>query len=223
MESRRTNPRLSNFMNISVIGRSKIRIKFSNPKLLVKTMQKPVDHHRGEYNNNKNKKKKSARKVSSVFTNPFTKHKSPEKSSSSKPNGTSKLRLPKARLPLLSFLTRKKSLKKLMKSETDATGVDGVGKQESSGQLVPAPNSKLILTNPRKWSVARSIIRRACNMKTRGGEYGEDSKQADSRKASEDELCKKRILMGGKCRPLSSSGTLHYDQNGILLTDDVLP
>lgn len=184
-------------------------------------MQKRVDHHRGDYNNNKNKKK-SARKVSSVFTNPFAKHKSPEKSSSSKSNGASKLRLPKARLPLLSFLTRKKSLKKLMKRETDTAGVDGVGKQESSGQLVPVPDSKLILTDPRKWRVARSIIRRACNMKTRGEEYGEDSKQEDGRKASEDELCKKRILMGGKCKPLSISGTLHYDRNGILSTDDVL-
>lgn len=182
MESRRTNPQLSNFINIGMIRRSKIRIK-----LLVKTMQKRVDHHRGDYNNNKIKKK-SARKVSSVFTNPFAKHKSPEKSSSSKSNGASKLRLPKARLPLLSFLTRKKNLKKLMKRETDTDGVDGVGKQESSGQLVPAPDSKLILTNPRKWRLARSIIRRACNMKTRGEEYGEDSKQEDGRKASEDEL-----------------------------------
>uniref|UniRef100_A0A3Q7ENT3 Uncharacterized protein n=1 Tax=Solanum lycopersicum TaxID=4081 RepID=A0A3Q7ENT3_SOLLC len=33
------------------------------------------------------------------------------------------------------------------------------------------------------------------------------------------ELCKKRILMGGKCRPLSASGSLHYDQNGILLPE----
>ncbi|XP_060219299.1 uncharacterized protein LOC132646003 [Lycium barbarum] len=33
------------------------------------------------------------------------------------------------------------------------------------------------------------------------------------------ELCKKRILMGGKCRPLSASGSLHYDRNGILLPE----
>ncbi|PON67016.1 hypothetical protein PanWU01x14_105980 [Parasponia andersonii] len=33
------------------------------------------------------------------------------------------------------------------------------------------------------------------------------------------ELCKKRILMGGKCKPLNISGTLQYDQNGILRPD----
>ncbi|XP_050225302.1 uncharacterized protein LOC126674823 [Mercurialis annua] len=33
------------------------------------------------------------------------------------------------------------------------------------------------------------------------------------------ELCKKRILMGGKCRPLSHSGTLEYDGDGFLLPD----
>lgn len=33
------------------------------------------------------------------------------------------------------------------------------------------------------------------------------------------ELCKKRILMGGKCRPLGASGSLHYDQNGMLLPE----
>ncbi|KAK6159855.1 hypothetical protein DH2020_003236 [Rehmannia glutinosa] len=36
----------------------------------------------------------------------------------------------------------------------------------------------------------------------------------------EMELCKKRILMGGKCRPLNPSGVLHYDKQGILLPED---
>ncbi|KAI3445381.1 hypothetical protein Pfo_002046 [Paulownia fortunei] len=36
------------------------------------------------------------------------------------------------------------------------------------------------------------------------------------------ELCKKRILMGEKCRPLNLSGVLHYDKEGIFLPD-VLP
>lgn len=34
-----------------------------------------------------------------------------------------------------------------------------------------------------------------------------------------EELCKKRILMGEKCRPLNFSGILKYDQNGILLPE----
>ena len=33
------------------------------------------------------------------------------------------------------------------------------------------------------------------------------------------ELCKKKILMGEKCRPLS--GSLRYDQNGILVPQDL--
>ncbi|KAL7120060.1 hypothetical protein ACP275_02G099700 [Erythranthe tilingii] len=35
------------------------------------------------------------------------------------------------------------------------------------------------------------------------------------------ELCKKRILMGEKCRPLNRSGALHYDEHGILLPEDL--
>ncbi|PIN08834.1 hypothetical protein CDL12_18591 [Handroanthus impetiginosus] len=37
------------------------------------------------------------------------------------------------------------------------------------------------------------------------------------------ELCKKRILMGERCRPLNISGALHYDKEGILLPEDFLP
>ncbi|XP_012837651.1 PREDICTED: uncharacterized protein LOC105958189 [Erythranthe guttata] len=35
------------------------------------------------------------------------------------------------------------------------------------------------------------------------------------------ELCKKRILMGEKCRPLNRSGALHYDEHGVLLPEDL--
>ncbi|KAL2469120.1 uncharacterized protein Fot_50696 [Forsythia ovata] len=38
---------------------------------------------------------------------------------------------------------------------------------------------------------------------------------------SEVELCKKRILMGEKCRPLNMSGALHYDTDGVLLPEEV--
>nr|XP_043618833.1 uncharacterized protein LOC122590719 [Erigeron canadensis] len=34
-----------------------------------------------------------------------------------------------------------------------------------------------------------------------------------------DELCKKRIMMGNKCRPLNVSGSLHYDKNGVLVPE----
>ncbi|XWS30323.1 hypothetical protein CRYUN_Cryun24cG0107200 [Craigia yunnanensis] len=38
-------------------------------------------------------------------------------------------------------------------------------------------------------------------------------------KSEKQELCKKRILMGGKCRPLNHSGIIHYDENGVLLPE----
>lgn len=38
----------------------------------------------------------------------------------------------------------------------------------------------------------------------------------------DDELCKKRILMGEKCKPLNASGALHYDKNGVLLPEQVI-
>ncbi|KAI3742251.1 hypothetical protein L1987_59931 [Smallanthus sonchifolius] len=36
------------------------------------------------------------------------------------------------------------------------------------------------------------------------------------------ELCKKRIIMGKKCRPLNVSGALHYDKNGVLVPEDFI-
>ena len=37
-----------------------------------------------------------------------------------------------------------------------------------------------------------------------------------------DELCKKRIIMGKKCRPLNVSGSLHYDKNGVLVPEEFI-
>ncbi|WRX24386.1 hypothetical protein QQP08_016873 [Theobroma cacao] len=37
-------------------------------------------------------------------------------------------------------------------------------------------------------------------------------------KSEKQELCKKRILMGGRCRPL---GTIQYDENGFLLLENI--
>ncbi|KAI3801320.1 hypothetical protein L1987_29424 [Smallanthus sonchifolius] len=41
-------------------------------------------------------------------------------------------------------------------------------------------------------------------------------------KEEELELCKKRIIMGKKCRPLNVSGALHYDKNGVLVPEDFI-
>uniref|UniRef100_A0A7N0ZU11 Uncharacterized protein n=1 Tax=Kalanchoe fedtschenkoi TaxID=63787 RepID=A0A7N0ZU11_KALFE len=34
------------------------------------------------------------------------------------------------------------------------------------------------------------------------------------------ELCKRRILMGVKCKPFNASGKLHYDRDGVILAED---
>ncbi|KAK4427626.1 hypothetical protein Salat_1531600 [Sesamum alatum] len=82
----------------------------------------------------------------------------------------------------------------------DANGNEGSGVERCSyGRITRA---KLVLKRDDR-----------CGEKTRVAE--ED--------AGELELCKKRILMGEKCRPLNISGTLHYDKNGVLLPEDVLP
>ncbi|GAB2287295.1 hypothetical protein Dimus_021676 [Dionaea muscipula] len=36
------------------------------------------------------------------------------------------------------------------------------------------------------------------------------------------ELCKKKILLGERCRTLNSSGTLQYDANGVLIVEDFI-
>ncbi|XVF31429.1 hypothetical protein REPUB_Repub16aG0145300 [Reevesia pubescens] len=40
-------------------------------------------------------------------------------------------------------------------------------------------------------------------------------------KSEKRELCKKRILMGGRCRPLNHSGIIQYDENGVLVPEIV--
>ncbi|KAJ6762620.1 F2P16.13 PROTEIN-RELATED [Salix purpurea] len=76
------------------------------------------------------------------------------------------------------------------------------GRQESSGNL---------LRNPSRVPSTRGKI---------GGKPGQAGEE--SREESGDELCKKRILMGEKCKPLNLSGSLHYDEDGILLPEVLL-
>ncbi|ONI04357.1 hypothetical protein PRUPE_6G317300 [Prunus persica] len=92
-----------------------------------------------------------------------------------------------------------------------------IGEQESSGNLNLVP-SKFMPTNRWKSRMARSLTK----MVSRQIDWEDNSKQEDSKAMEErgaQELCKKRILMGSKCRPLSLSGTLQYDENGILITE----
>ncbi|KDP23428.1 hypothetical protein JCGZ_23261 [Jatropha curcas] len=49
----------------------------------------------------------------------------------------------------------------------------------------------------------------------------QETSEREDRGGEQQELCKKRILMGEKCRPLSYSGTLQYDKDGTLLPDAI--
>ncbi|XP_050273878.1 uncharacterized protein LOC126716884 [Quercus robur] len=90
-----------------------------------------------------------------------------------------------------------------------------IGKQGSSGHLIRVPSK--ILTTRKKLRVARSLRKKMNKQFERGSEEENDGK--DKEEKGELELCKKRILMGEKCRPLGFSGTLQYDKDGILLPE----
>lgn len=84
---------------------------------------------------------------------------------------------------------------------------------------------KVMGVNCRKVKRVRSVKNRVKQsegkLETGEGKEGGNEKEKETKK--DEELCKKRILMGGKCRPLNVSGVLHYDQDGILLPEDVFP
>ncbi|KAM1038687.1 hypothetical protein ACFX13_034068 [Malus domestica] len=191
------NPPMSYFVTIS-IPQPKIRIKV--PKLLLKTMQKRfrygcnVDNAGG---GNEQKQHCAKTKTTEVRKKP------------------GKVLTTKIRSVFVNALggMRIKSLDggNLTKSKTKRNRA--VGGHGSSGNLNRAP-SKLMVTDGRKSSTGRSLGR----MLSREFDEGDDSKQEGR---EEEELCKKRILMGGKCKPLSLSGTLRYDENGILVTEIV--
>ncbi|KAF3629019.1 hypothetical protein FXO38_23348 [Capsicum annuum] len=73
----------------------------------------------------------------------------------------------------------------------------------------------------KKRTAGYCIIGRVKSIHKKVVKQGRESKyEAEEEQEKVDlELCKKRILMGGKCRPLSASGSLHYDQDGILLPE----
>lgn len=56
------------------------------------------------------------------------------------------------------------------------------------------------------------------NVEVKGGFKMKKMMKIRNRKKDQFELCKKKILMGEKCRPLH--GSLHYDKNGVLVAED---
>lgn len=219
-------------------------------KLLVNTMQRK-NHHHNKHNKEtensipikekKSKKKKRKnkkwvpKKVGSIFYNVFG-HKKSKKSicSSSindvkRPNfwsrslkeilemeeekenqeeldNTRKLKgKSKLSLSFSGFFSKKSS----DRSNSDQTGATLLmGKQENGSKLARNPSGY------RK-------IRRGRSMRKKVVKQSEEKENEEER--GEDELCKKRILKGVKCRPLNLSGDLHYDRNGVLLPEEVIP
>ncbi|KAF9669877.1 hypothetical protein SADUNF_Sadunf13G0010200 [Salix dunnii] len=87
------------------------------------------------------------------------------------------------------------------------------GRQESSSNLLINP-SRVPSTDQKLRMASFSGNTSSSKIGGKPGQTGEES-----REESGDELCKKRILMGEKCKPLNLSGSLHYDEDGILLPE----
>ncbi|KAH7866336.1 hypothetical protein Vadar_019053 [Vaccinium darrowii] len=193
---------LSSFINIT-FPQPKIRIRM--PKLLAKTLRRrnPQKCDDTENANDVKKKKKNngwtepgssfPKKVSSIVSNVFGNKKSAEKSSEeTEETGETEESRKEAKAP---------------------SGFGGIfnkrnGKQASSSRLIRVSNRKI----RRGKSVREKEI-------TDRAEKNGDENEKEEEGRGEEELCKKRILMGEKCRPLNQSGVLHYDENGVILPE----
>ncbi|KAK4595621.1 hypothetical protein RGQ29_013916 [Quercus rubra] len=236
--TRRRKPTMSSNHSISYF-KPKIRIKF--PKLIAKIMQKRCRQCKDDHSKNK---KKWAKEVGLVFSGVMGKKKSVDACSSNdrneevygkttinkemldsgneegkqKRNGKVKSSTQSRvanKLPTKKFLSftsffnknRKNFIKGNINKENDSCSIcDGVliGKQGSSGHLIRVPSK--ILTTRKKLRVARSLRKKM-------------NKQFEREENDELVLCKKRIPMGERCRPLGFSSTLQYDKDGILLPE----
>lgn len=126
----------------------------------------------------------------------------------------SKVRPQKVSLPLAYFFNMEKNEKNNKNNGDDVGNSNGlmvIGRQESSRHLIRIPS--------RKSTSSRRKLRIAIYVR----KMGNDNKTAIRSEERDvgQELCKKRILMGGKCKPLNLSGTLQYDNNGILLPEAI--
>ncbi|OIW07099.1 hypothetical protein TanjilG_02733 [Lupinus angustifolius] len=118
----------------------------------------------------------------------------------------------KGKQPLLSFVDKKKKGWNNLKAKIRFSEVR---RKVSSWRSVGILSKVLVIRL--KLKMVRSIIKRKVRKQSKhdleqnGDENGEEDKGR--------ELCKKRILMGVRCKPLSSSGTLRYDEDGIFLPE----
>lgn len=80
---------------------------------------------------------------------------------------------------------------------------------------------RLVRIKLRSWRLVRIVsklmsITRSMKRKVRKRFGDESNREKDDGQVC---LCNKRILMGERCKPLHSSGTLQYDSDGLLIPD----
>ncbi|KAM6597841.1 hypothetical protein CsatA_008365 [Cannabis sativa] len=151
-------------------------------------------------------------KVGSIFTHVF---RSKKKNTTTKNDRDSNTFVSRENSGLLTKKMRSVKLTKkvlLLPSATEtvsgrcnrggANGVVVMAKRDGSGKLV---------------RVSSGVVQSRRKVRLNNNKY-EDSEKG-RRDSGGVELCKKRILMGGKCKPLNVSGTLQYDNNGVLLPE----
>ncbi|KAL0718112.1 hypothetical protein Bca4012_067434 [Brassica carinata] len=110
------------------------------------------------------------------------------------------------------------SRKKTLKGENRGHGDDSAEETLAVVKTKPKHNSlqkksfwksarirlKILILGKRLKTRRRRIRRRSVNLSEGNGE---------------EELCKKRILMGERCKPINQSGVLQYDGDGIIVPE----
>ncbi|CAI9768939.1 unnamed protein product [Fraxinus pennsylvanica] len=226
----------------NIIGSSlpqpEIRVKF--PKLLMKSMQRRRNH-RGSNGSNVDQKEATEngdflrKRISFITLSACSSKKAQEMSSSGnqpleidnaddsilkniqdsceeKIHGENSGEVDKKLVEMptkISRFIRKRIGVPFRKLKLDEKSNDEASQKKCSKSLDEFRRKKSIY---RRITSGKSVLEKV--LKCDGGEEEEER--------SEVELCKKRILMGEKCRPLNLSGVLHYDTDGVLLPEEVL-
>ncbi|KAL1212785.1 hypothetical protein V5N11_021336 [Cardamine amara subsp. amara] len=117
-----------------------------------------------------------------------------------------------------SVFSRKKPLAHENREQSD----DSAEITEAELTLAVEPKQKPIHQKESFWQSARlrlKILFLGQRLKTRKRKRRLRRRRSLSEGMGEKELCKKRILMGERCKPMNKSGVLHYDGDGILLPE----
>ncbi|GLT94852.1 hypothetical protein SLE2022_125690 [Rubroshorea leprosula] len=207
---------LTFFFSIAVADHPKIRIKI--PKVLVKAVLRKGNEnntgHGGDQGERKKRKRKLGklkriipRKVCSMLSNVFSGGKSQER------RYTDEWRVGKEKRGN-KFRPMEQAFKGKNNGGEGSDGMVIVGKQGRSRRL----NSRTLLSYWKMKKGRSSMRGNWGNFKQING--GETEQEEEGEEEEEEyELCKRRILMGGRCRPLNPSGFLQYDKDGILVPD----